>query len=77
MSVTNRTEGVHRPKEMIAGHARRRRLAFTLIELLVVVAIISILTAIASVNYQNALVSSKVARFMGDCKAIERRGIHR
>jgi prepilin-type N-terminal cleavage/methylation domain-containing protein len=46
-------------------------LGFTLIELLIVIANITILASIAVPNYQDALVKSKCAKFMGDCKAVE------
>lgn len=52
------------------GHPPRQA-GFSLIELLIVVAIISILASIAVPNFQEAVVRSKTAKFMGDTKAVE------
>lgn len=47
-----------------------RRSGFTLIELLVVVAIISILAALATVNYMNAVTRAKVAAAHNDLRVL-------
>jgi len=44
---------------------------FSLLELMVVVTIIAIMTAIAAVNYQEAIVRSKVSKFYADVKSVE------
>ncbi|MBX7245447.1 MAG: prepilin-type N-terminal cleavage/methylation domain-containing protein [Candidatus Sumerlaeaceae bacterium] len=49
---------------------KRRVLGFTLIELLIVVAILSILTMMAAVNYQEASVRSKVSRVRAELKVV-------
>lgn len=52
-------------------HGRRPPRGFTLIELLVVVAIIAILVAIAMSEFHNARIRAKIARTVGDFKALQ------
>lgn len=44
---------------------------FTLLEMLVVVSIIAIMTAIAAVNYQEAITRSKISKFLADSSSVE------
>lgn len=64
------TPGAQGSRRVRKGPGALRR-GFTLIELLIVIVIITILASIAVPNYQDALARSKVAKFMGDCKAVE------
>ena len=70
MRISHRRVGKFRAGFFHGANGAHDRIAFSLIELLMVIGIISILSAIALSNYQDALVRSKIAKFMGDGRAM-------